>query len=218
MPSWLLSSLCHPKMMQTFERTWCNDKISLCHPTSHCSHQCVNARRLPGAAGPEGHHAVSDPLSLKQLDDLQLPGWVTDQACVLHLRENRNLVQPGRSGFNSNKHRHHLPGPHDKLTQCSGHRKTPKVTDITKNPAFFHFSFISPFLSALFVVRNGLCVCQTITQSTNRSRKHQLRCILLQTCPLAILVDEENAEILEPFCLFVSFRWQGFPSRAAQPT
>lgn len=102
MPSRMLSSLCHPKMIQTFGHTRCNDKTWFCQPTSHCSHQRVNASRFPGTAGPKGHHAVSDPLSLKQLDDLQLPGRVTDQACVLDLGENRCLVQQGRSGFNRN--------------------------------------------------------------------------------------------------------------------
>lgn len=48
------------------------------HPTRHSSHQGVNASSFPGSAGPEGHHAMSDPLSLIQLDNLQLPGWVTD--------------------------------------------------------------------------------------------------------------------------------------------
>lgn len=48
------------------------------NPTCHSSHQGVNASSLPGPAGPEGHHAMSDPLSLIELDNLQLPGWVTD--------------------------------------------------------------------------------------------------------------------------------------------
>lgn len=48
------------------------------NPTRHSSHQGVNASSLPGPAGPEGHHAMSDPLSLIELDNLQLPGWVTD--------------------------------------------------------------------------------------------------------------------------------------------
>lgn len=48
------------------------------NPTRHSSHQGVNASSLPGPAGSEGHHAMSDPLSLIQLDNLQLPGWVTD--------------------------------------------------------------------------------------------------------------------------------------------
>lgn len=58
-------------------------------PTCHSSHQSVNASRLSGPTGPQGHHAVSDRLRLKQLDYLQLPGRVIDQACVLNLRERR---------------------------------------------------------------------------------------------------------------------------------
>lgn len=46
--------------------------------TRHSSHQGVNASSLACPTGPEGHHAMSDPLSLIELDNLQLPGWVTD--------------------------------------------------------------------------------------------------------------------------------------------
>lgn len=48
------------------------------NPTRHSSHQGVNAGSFPGPTRSESHHAMSDPLSLIQLDNLQLPGWVTD--------------------------------------------------------------------------------------------------------------------------------------------
>lgn len=161
-------------MMQTFGHGRCNDKTRLGHPTRHRSHQRVNARRLPGAAGPEGHHAVSDPLSLKQLDDLQLPGWVTDQTRVLDLGENRCPVQQGCSGFNNNQHRHHLQGPHDKLTQCSGHGKPPKVTDVRNNTVVgsFFFSY-RPYLSALFGAENGLCLCRALPDLHSQEKQWQ---------------------------------------------
>lgn len=57
------------------------------NPTCHSSHQRVYTSCLSGPTRSQGHHAMSDPLSLKQLDDLQLPGRVNDQTCVLHLRE-----------------------------------------------------------------------------------------------------------------------------------
>lgn len=161
-------------MLQTFGRGRCNDKTRLGHPTRHCSHQRVNARRLPGAAGPEGHHAVSDPLSLKQLDDLQLPGWVTDQTRVLDLGENRCPVQQGGSGFNNNQHRHHLQGPHDKLTQCSGHGKPPKVTDVTNNTVVGSFFFsCRPYLSALFGAENGPCQCRALPDLYSHQKQWQ---------------------------------------------
>lgn len=179
------------EMMQTFGRGRCNDKTRLGHPTRHRSHQRVNARRLPGAAGPEGHHAVSDPLSLKQLDDLQLPGWVTDQTRILDLGENRCPVQQGCSGFNNNQHRHHLQGPHDKLTQCSGHGKPPKVTDVRNNTVVGSF-FVSYRLIYLHYLEQKMvraCAehCQTFTLRKNSGRTHQLLCFLLQTWPLIIL-------------------------------
>lgn len=168
------SSPCHSEMMQTFGCGRCNDNTRLRHPTRHGSHQRVNARRLPGATGPEGHHAVSDPLSLKQLDDLQLPGWVTDQTRVLDLGGNRCLVQRGGSGLNNNQHRHHLQGPHDKLTQCSGHRKTPKVTDVTYNTVvgLFFFSYC-PYLSAPFGAENGPCLCKALPDLHTQEKQWQ---------------------------------------------
>lgn len=62
-------------------------------PTCHCFHQCVYASCLSSPTWPQGHHAMPDPLSLKQLDDLQLPGRMYDQTCVLNLSEHNNSVQ-----------------------------------------------------------------------------------------------------------------------------
>jgi hypothetical protein len=54
--------------------------------TCHGSHQGVNAGGFSCSAGPQGHHAMTDPLGLKQLNHLQLPWRVADQTCLCHLQ------------------------------------------------------------------------------------------------------------------------------------
>ena len=52
----------------------------------HGLHEHVDAAGLAGTAGSEGHHAVSDPLRLVQLDEFQRPRGMVDELGRLHLR------------------------------------------------------------------------------------------------------------------------------------
>ncbi|TNN79752.1 hypothetical protein EYF80_009985 [Liparis tanakae] len=61
-------------------------------PTCHSSHQRMYASGLSGPTGPEGHHAVSDSLCLKQLDDLKLPGRLDPREEVLNQAQEEWLI------------------------------------------------------------------------------------------------------------------------------
>lgn len=70
--------------------------------TCHSSHQHVYTCCLPCTTWPKGHHAMADPLSLKQLDYLQLPGRMTNKTCILHLRKHNVSLQMCSSDFYHN--------------------------------------------------------------------------------------------------------------------
>ena len=54
----------------------------------HGFHQHMNAARFAGARRPQRHHAVTHVLRLEQLDQLEDPGRVVDQAILHHLARN----------------------------------------------------------------------------------------------------------------------------------
>ena len=68
----------------------------------HCLHEHVDTLGLSGAARTERHHAVSDGLCLVQLDQLEDPRRVEDEAKLCHLVGGEDVThrQLGRAWYN----------------------------------------------------------------------------------------------------------------------